>query len=103
MSKNRIPIFLEIISKLCLCNSKEKFVVVGHEQRISYDRLFLLCGLQFDYPIKLQNPPEQTRNVAFVNNSMEAESLLVKVNELGRRADNCWFNLCIVSCVFHVV
>lgn len=34
---------------------------------------------------------------------MEAESLLVKINELRQRADNCWYNLFTVIFVFHMV
>lgn len=54
-----------------------------------YDRLFLFCGLQFDYPIKVKVPEHQPKNVAFLNNAREAELLVLRVKTMQETCKEC--------------
>lgn len=66
-------------------------MVVEDHTHYYYDKLFMFCGLQFDYPIRLKAPLVSPRNVIFVNNNLEAESLMLKLAQL-KRFQFCKYN-----------
>lgn len=83
-------------------HSIEKFVMVSQQKRIYYDRLFMFCGIQFDYPVLIPTPAKQPKNMIFVNNSLEAEVMLIKIMHLQKRSDNCMCHIVTIVCVFYV-
>lgn len=64
-------------------------MIVDEKRRVFYDRLYLFCGTQFDYPVNVVAPLRQPHNVAFVKTSTEAEIFILKVQTIVRLLPDC--------------
>lgn len=73
---------------ICLY-SQLKNVHINDGRIFPYDRLFLFCGLQFDYPINVKVPEHQPRNVAFLNNAREAELFVLRIKAMQLNSEEC--------------
>lgn len=50
--------------------------MINEIEEIHYDRLYLFCGRQYDYPAKVVPLPKQPKNVAFINTVRDLEACI---------------------------
>lgn len=63
--------------------------MINDVKEVHYDRLYLFCGLQYDYPIKVVNLTRQPKNVVLFNTVYDIEDCLMKSNEQKQTSKYC--------------
>lgn len=63
--------------------------MVNDTEEVHYDRLYLFCGLQYDYPIKVMPLKRLPKNVVFINDVNDIDDCLTKMKKQKEITQKC--------------
>lgn len=63
--------------------------MINDIEEVHYDRLYLFCGLQYDYPIRVMPLPRLPKNVVFINTTYDIDDCLEKTNNAMKTIAKC--------------